>query len=90
MRHTTEIKLANLKDIILAETGIIKSDEIRQLTVENAIVDTGATRLSLPKPLIEQLGLEPVGNARARRQMALSTERFILRSDLQSWNGAEQ
>ena len=66
MRHTTQIKLANLKDIILAETDIIKPDGIRQLTVENAIVDTGATRLSLPKPLIEQLGLEPVGNARAR------------------------
>ena len=66
MRHTTEIKLANLKDITLADVGVIKSDEIRQLTVEDAIVDTGATRLSLPTPLIEQLGLEPVGNARAR------------------------
>ena len=66
MRHTTEIKLANLKDIILVEAGVIKPDEIRQLTVEDAIVDTGATRLSLPMPLIEQLGLEPVGNARAR------------------------
>ena len=66
MQHTTRIELANLKDIILAGTGIIKPDEIRQFTVENAIVDTGATRLSLPEPLIEQLGLEPVGNARAR------------------------
>ena len=66
MRHTTEIKLANLKDIILAEAGIIKPEEIRQITVEDAIVDTGATRLSLPKSLIEQLGLAPVGHTRAR------------------------
>ena len=66
MKHTTQIKLTNLKDIILAEAGIIKPDEIRQLTVENAIVDTGATRLSLPKLLIEQLGLGPIGNTQAR------------------------
>ena len=66
MKHTTQIKLANLKDINLAEAGIIKPEQIRQLTIENAIVDTGATRLSLPKPIIEQLGLDPVGNTRAR------------------------
>ena len=66
MRHTTHIKLANLKDINLAEAGIIKPDDIRELIVENAVVDSGATRLSLPKPLIQQLGLEPVGHTRAR------------------------
>ena len=66
MRHTTQIKLANLKDINLAEAGIIKPDDIRELIVENAVVDSGATRLSLPKPLIQQLGLEPVGHTRAR------------------------
>ena len=66
MRHTTQIKLANLKDINLAEAGMIKPDEIRELIVENAVVDSGATRLSLPKPLIQQLGLEHVGHTRAR------------------------
>ena len=66
MQHTTRIELANLKDIILAETGIISSKQVRQVVVEDAIVDTGATRLSLPKPLIEQLGLDPVGETRAR------------------------
>ena len=61
MRHTTEIKLANLADLIRVQDGTIKSDEVRRVTVENALVDTGASRLCLPKPIIEQLGLNPVG-----------------------------
>ncbi len=65
MEHTTRIELANRKDQILAETGIIKPEAIRRVTVEDALVDTGATRLSLPGPLVEQLGLTPVGAARA-------------------------
>ena len=64
MRHTTKIEIVNLKDMFLAEAGIIPQEDVRQLTVEDALVDTGATRLSLPKPLIDQLGLAPVGNAR--------------------------
>ena len=64
MRHTTKIEIVNLKDMFLAEAGVIPQEDVRQLTVENALVDTGATRLSLPKPLIDQLGLAPVGNAR--------------------------
>ena len=66
MRHTTEIELANLEDMALANRGVIPPEEVRRVTVENALVDTGATRLCLPKPLIEQLGLTPYGNAKAR------------------------
>ena len=66
MRHTTEIELANLEDMALANRGIITLEEVRRVTVKDALVDTGATRLSLPKPIIEQLGLAPFGNAKAR------------------------
>ena len=66
MRHTTEIELANLEDMALANRGIIAPEEVRRVTVKDALVDTGATRLCLPKPIIEQLGLSPFGNARAR------------------------
>ena len=65
MRHTTGLALANLKDLFLSEAGVIPEEEVRRLRVEDALVDTGATRLSLPKPLIDQLGLAPVGSARA-------------------------
>lgn len=61
MRHTTEIKLANLADLIRVQDGMIAPEEVRRVTVEDALVDTGASRLSLPKPIIEQLGLSPVG-----------------------------
>ena len=64
MRHTTRIEIVNLRDLFLAEAGVIPEEDVRRLTVEDALVDTGATRLSLPTPIIEQLGLAPVGNAR--------------------------
>ena len=66
MRHTTEIELANLSDLNLADRGVITPEEVRRVTIEDAFVDTGATRLCLPKPIIEQLGLTPYGNAKAR------------------------
>ena len=66
MRHTTEIELANLEDLNLANRGVIKPEEVRRVTVKDALVETGATRLSLPKSIIEQLGLTPFGNAKAK------------------------
>ncbi len=73
MRHTTKIELANLKDLFLSEAGVISEADVRRLTVEDALVDTGATRLSLPKPLIDQLGLAPVGNARTMTANGLAS-----------------
>jgi len=67
MPHTTRIKLANLREVILAEEGVINPEDVRQVTVENAVVDTGATRLSLPKrSLRKKLGLTLVGSRKAR------------------------
>ena len=66
MRHTTEIKLANLSDLFLVEAGVMEPEDVRRLTVENALVDTGATRLCLPTSLIEHLGLRPVDKRTAR------------------------
>ena len=66
MRHTIRIEIENRTDLILAEAGVINPETVRRVTIEDALVDTGATRLSLPTPLIEQLGLTPVGSTRAR------------------------
>lgn len=65
MRHTTEIELANLEDLNLANRGYIDHKDVRRVTIKDALVDTGATRLSLPQPIIEQLGLTPFGKAKA-------------------------
>ena len=66
MRHTTEIELANLEDVALANRGFIAPEAVRRVTIKDALVDTGATRLCLPEQIIEQLGLTPFGNAKAR------------------------
>ena len=57
MEHTTRIELRNLKDLHAVELGVLNSEDVRRLTVEDALVDTGGTGLCLPKSLIEQLGL---------------------------------
>ncbi len=65
MKHTTRIEITNRTDLILAEAGVITPETIRRVTIEDALVDTGARRLSLPEPLVTRLGLRPVGTARA-------------------------
>ena len=66
MEHTTRIELANLKDLHLAEAGVINTEDVRHVTVEDALVDTGATGLCLPDSLIKQLGLDPLRTVQAR------------------------
>ena len=66
MRHTTEIKLANLSDLFLVQVGAMNPEDVRRLTVADALVDTGATGLCLPTSLIERLGLTPIEKRTAR------------------------
>lgn len=66
MRHTTEIKLANLSDLFFVQVGAMDPEDVRRFTVDDALVDTGATGLCLPASLIERLGLTPVGKRTAR------------------------
>jgi len=66
VRHTTQIKLANLTDLRFAEAGFIPVEDVRRATVEDARVDTGATGLCLPTSLIECLGLTPIRSMNAR------------------------
>jgi clan AA aspartic protease len=56
----TEITLKNEIDTAFAKRGYIKSDEIRQATVQ-AIVDTGAWTLVIDKETCDKLGLEEKG-----------------------------
>ena len=57
----TTIKLTNNVDEILAERGFIPKDQVPSITIDNVLVDTGATRLCLPEEIISQLGLRLVG-----------------------------
>ena len=66
MEHTTRIELENLKDLHAVELGILNAEDVRKLTIEDALVDTGATGLCLPKSLVEHLGLTPIRNIRVQ------------------------
>ena len=57
-RILTTLTITNRIDQGLAARGIITLDEVRSLTLNNVLVDTGATTLCLPKSAIAQLGLE--------------------------------
>ena len=59
-------KLENLYDVESRERGLLPADQVRTVEVTNALVDSGATRLLLPKRLIAQLGLRHFRTRQAR------------------------
>lgn len=63
-RVVTEAKFENLKDLWAVEQGFRSPEQARAITIPNALVDTGATLLSLPTSLIRQLGLTQFSSRR--------------------------
>ena len=63
------LTLTNDIDEVLTERGFISADEVRSCTLDNVMVDTGATRLCLPADVIAKLGLQPVGTIDAQTVM---------------------
>jgi len=57
----TTITVTNFIALVMAERGFIAAEEVRSVTLDNVVVDTGATLLSLPAPIISQLSLKQVG-----------------------------
>lgn len=56
-RVTTEIRVESLKDLFAVEQGQLSDDQVRRVTIPDALVDTGATFFSLPSRIIKELGL---------------------------------
>lgn len=63
-RVLTSATIENYVDLWAAKQGIISDDKIRRIEVQEALVDSGATLLSLPKSLIQKLGLEKTAEKR--------------------------
>lgn len=63
-RVLTEATIENLEDLWDVKRGRLVAEQARRITVPDALVDTGATLLSIPKRLIQQLGLERTGTKR--------------------------
>jgi predicted aspartyl protease len=55
-------ELMNQADLILAEAGHLTPDKVRRTSLQG-VVDTGATRLVLPKGVVDLLGLPLAGTA---------------------------
>jgi predicted aspartyl protease len=63
-RVTTAATIENMKDLWEVESGLRAVDQARRIAVPDALVDMGATILSLPTALIRQLGLRKLTSKR--------------------------
>ena len=58
--------IENLFDLENLERGLIPPEQVRRIEVTDALIDTGATGLMLPKRMIAQLGLRLLRTRSAR------------------------
>lgn len=73
----TTITLMNRADQILAENDVIPLEQIRSITLENVLVDTGATTLCLPPETIAQLGLRLLREVNVATAMGMGKARIF-------------
>jgi predicted aspartyl protease len=72
-RVTVRAMIENSGDLYMAEKGALAADQVRRIEVDDALVDTGATNLSMPKKLIQQLGLIPFRSRVTRTSAGTTT-----------------
>ncbi|MEG3934655.1 aspartyl protease [Microcoleus sp. T2B6] len=73
----TTIAVTNFIDLVMAERGFISAEEVRSVTIDKVIVDTGATLLSLPALIISQIGLKQVGERDVETSAGITTGRIF-------------
>lgn len=72
-RVVTEALIENVDDLWEVKKGQRSAEDVRRVHIEDALVDTGASRLSLPTSLIRQLGLYHDGTKPVRTSLGLAT-----------------
>src|SRR4051794_38219465 len=75
-RVLTEATIENLEDLWAVKRGLLPPEQARRVVVADALVDTGATLLSLPTRLIRQLGLCNTSPMRVTSSMGLPEAAF--------------
>jgi len=73
----TTLTITNRADQSAAARGFITASEIRSITLDNVLVDTGATTLCLPSVAIAQLGLELLKEVDVATATGLSKARIF-------------
>jgi predicted aspartyl protease len=71
-RVLTEATIENLEDLWAVKRGLLAAEQVRRITLVDALVDTGATLLSLPTRLIQQLGLSKTSSKRGTSNMGVA------------------
>jgi predicted aspartyl protease len=71
-RMLTEATIENMEDLWAAKRALIPEQSVRRVSVPDALVDTGATLLSLPTRIIRRLGLEQTASKRVTSSIAAS------------------
>ncbi len=56
----------NLNDLYEVSQGRLQPEQVRRIDVPDALVDTGAMMLSLPRRLVQQLGLQQYRTRKAK------------------------
>jgi hypothetical protein len=85
-RFSVDVELASNRDIILAEAGRIRPDEVRRLTLRS-VVDSGAARLVIPEFAAQQLGLPTTGQAGVRYADGRTAQRPMVGGVSLTWGG---
>src|SRR5690348_4078974 len=59
-RSSVDLQLANNFDLALVSVGQLAREKVRRVKLRG-VVDSGATRLVLPKKIVQELGLQETG-----------------------------
>lgn len=59
-------RLENLEDVYKAAQGVLPAEQVRGVEVTDALIDTGATGLLVPRRVIAQLGVSLLRTRAAR------------------------
>ncbi|WP_008308814.1 aspartyl protease family protein [Leptolyngbya sp. PCC 6406] len=73
----TTLTITNRADQSAASRGYIPADQVRSLTLNNVLVDTGTTTLCLPATTIAQLGLDLLREVDVSTATGLSKARIF-------------
>ena len=69
-------RIENMRDLLAVEMGMLQPALVRATEVTDALVNTGASMLSLPRQMIDQLGLIYLRSQRTRTASGTSDARL--------------
>jgi len=70
---TVSAVLENADDLVLVRKGLLSAESVRRVEVVDALIDSGATGLLVPRSLVAALGLEPLRVRTARTANGMVT-----------------